>query len=159
METSQEILGYKIHSDSIMDGYVKDIASKAISFIDLHNELESVCKILKITWDECALSPNEHNLIRSKYGKLSFTVKILRIDLFHIVLMELDRFFNRCFDTTITIKDVYIYIDIIVSLPNNMLNDDFFINKVLNRYKQNIFRMRIINKIHKFLYKCTSDII
>lgn len=159
METAQEILGYKIHSDSMMDEYIKDIAGKAISFIDLHNELEFVCEILKITWEEFALSPDVYSLAHPKYGKLSFSVKILRLDSFHIVLIELYRFFHRCFDTTITIKDVYIDIDVIVTLPNNMLNDDFFINKVLNRYQRYIYRMRIINKIHKFLYNYTSDII
>ena len=50
METAQEILGYKIHSNDIMDEYVKEITEKVISFIDLQNDLELVCEIFKITW-------------------------------------------------------------------------------------------------------------
>lgn len=159
METAQEILGYKIHSNDIMDEYVKEITEKVISFIDLQNDLELVCEIFKITWKEEELVPDYLTRADVPYGKLSIGVKILRNDLFHVVLVELDKFFNRCFAPTITIHNYYINIDIKVLMPNKLLNDDFFINKVFDRYKKNIFRVRLINKLHKLLHNYTSDII
>ena len=159
MEVMQEVHGYSICCNNTIDKYVTEIADKAISFIDLQNELELVCKIFRITWEEAELVPDFRTRADVPYGKLSFAVKILRSDLFHIVLVELDKFFTRCFDTKITIHNYYIYIDIDVLIPNKMLNDDFFINKVLDRYKRNIRLMRFIKKLHRLLHNYTSDII
>lgn len=158
MEVMQEVHGYSICCNNTMDKYVKEIADKAISFIDLQNELELACEIFRITWEEAELVPNFRTKADVPYGKLSFAVKILRPDLFHIVLVELDKFFARCFDTKTTIQNDYIYIDIEVLIPNKMLNGDFYINKVLDRYKRNIRLIRFIKKLHRLLLNYTSNI-
>lgn len=159
MEPQLEILGHKIHSNSIMDEYVKEITDKAISFIELQNELELVCEIFKITWEEQELVPDYLTRADVPYGKLSFDVKILRKDLCYIILGEFDKFFRRCFDTIITIHNYYIHIDIEILIHNKMLNDNFFINKVFDRYKKNIYRVRFVNKLHKLLHNYTSNIL